>query len=191
MPQRDRLDEAASLADALPLPAESPALAAAVLRTRGAVARARGGLAHVTSPFSNAPAVSPKRRARRARSWRTLNTLGTSYASLGAGELARDALERARELAELAGHHASAAIAAGQLAVLALDAGRAPLAVRQLQAQRSLAGTSATPTAAPARSPCSSRPMVSRVSRPRRAKRPRRAARSTRRRLRPGHACKP
>ncbi|RYE94897.1 MAG: hypothetical protein EOO75_00735 [Myxococcales bacterium] len=69
-----------------------------------------------------------------------MNTLGTSYAALGVASLARDALEQARELAEVTGQRQSAAIASGQLGVLALDGGRPALAVRHLALQLGTAG---------------------------------------------------
>jgi hypothetical protein len=131
------LDGAARLLDALVVPTSDPALAAAILRVRGAVQRSRadlrGSLLHLERARELAEASGNVREIIRAQ-----NTLGTSYAALGVAALARDALERARELAELEGHRQSASIAAGQLAVLALDAGRPSLAIRHLELQRSL-----------------------------------------------------
>ncbi|RYE94896.1 MAG: hypothetical protein EOO75_00730, partial [Myxococcales bacterium] len=55
------------------------------------------------------------------------------------------ALEQARELAEVTGQRQSAAIASGQLGVLALDGGRPALAVRHLGLQLGTAGRRRAP----------------------------------------------
>lgn len=131
------LPEAGRMLDAVQVAGGDLALGAAVSRVRGAVARARadlrGSLLHLERARALAEASGHSREI-----IRTANTLGTSYAALGVASLARDALEQARELAELQGHRQSAAIAAGQLAVLALDAERPALAIRHLEVQRAI-----------------------------------------------------
>jgi hypothetical protein len=129
------LPRAGRLLDEIVVPADDLALQAAQARVRGAVARARadlrGSLLHLEQARTLADASGHPREI-----IRTFNTLGTSYAALGVASLAREALERARELAELAGQRQSAAIAAGQLAILALDADHPGLAARHLELQR-------------------------------------------------------
>lgn len=129
------LPEAGRLLDAIAVDPGDRTLGAAVARVQGAVARARadlrGSLLHLERARGLAEDSGHPREI-----IRTFNTLGTSYAALGVASLAREALERARELAELAGQRQSAAIAAGQLAVLALDAERPQLSVRHLELQR-------------------------------------------------------
>ncbi|HEU4413102.1 MAG TPA: hypothetical protein VFS43_48115 [Polyangiaceae bacterium] len=133
--RRARAAEAEALAASLPLPDDDPALAAAVLRARGALARARADLG------ASLPLLERARELARLsgdvrESVRALNTLGTSYASLGVADAAREPLEEARELAEASRQLQSAALASGQLAVLALDEGRPKAALRHLEAQR-------------------------------------------------------
>lgn len=133
--RRERAAEAEALASSLPLPDDDPALAAAVLRARGALARARADLGASLPLLERARELA--RRAGDVReSVRALNTLGTSYASLGVGDAARGPLEEARELAEASRQLQSAALASGQLAVLALDEGSPRAALRHLEAQR-------------------------------------------------------
>ncbi len=119
--------------DAL-LPTEDAELGAATLRLRGAVARARADLGASLGWLEQARDLAEVSRSTRELV-RTKNTLGTSYASLGVASLARVELEEARELAELAGLRQSAAVAAGQLAVLAMDGDRPREAARHLLAQ--------------------------------------------------------
>ncbi|MCU0682259.1 MAG: hypothetical protein MUF34_08395 [Polyangiaceae bacterium] len=133
--RRERAAEAEALAASLPEPEGDPALAAATLRARGALARARADLR------TSLPLLERARELARAagdvrESVRALNTLGTSYASLGVADAAREALEEARELAEASRQLQSAALASGQLAVLALDEGSPRAALRHLEAQR-------------------------------------------------------
>ena len=129
------LPRADALLDSTPDAQDDLPLAAAFARVRGAVARARadlrGSLLHLERARVLADTSGNPREI-----LRTFNTLGTSYAALGVASLARESLERARELAELAGQRQSAAIAAGQLAVLALDADQPRLAARHLELQR-------------------------------------------------------
>ncbi len=133
--RRERAAEAEALAASLPLPEGDPALAAATLRARGALARARADLGASLPLLERARELA--REAGDVReSVRALNTLGTSYASLGVADAAREALEEARELAEASRQLQSAALASGQLAVLALDEGRPRVALRHLEAQR-------------------------------------------------------
>lgn len=120
--------------DAIEVAPGDLALRAAVDRGRGATARARADLRGSLLLLERGREAAEQSGAPR-EILRNLNTLGTSYAALGVASLARDALERARELAELAGQRQSAAIAAGQLGVLALDAGRPDMAVRHLTLQ--------------------------------------------------------
>ncbi|MCS6901359.1 MAG: hypothetical protein RMJ98_17075 [Myxococcales bacterium] len=131
------LPRADALLDAVQVSADDLPLAAGLARVRGAVARARADLrgsllhlerARVLSDISGHP----------REILRTSNTLGTSYAALGVASLARASLEHSRELAELTGQRQSAAIAAGQLAVLALDADQPRLAIRHLELQRAV-----------------------------------------------------
>lgn len=133
-----RLAEARAIAQGLAIADDDPALSAAILRVRGAIARAEGDLGAsllaLESARARARAASDVREIVRAE-----NTLGASYAALGVAALARDALESALELAEITGQKQSAAIARGQLAVLALDADDPRLAARNLEAQRSIA----------------------------------------------------
>ena len=135
---KSRLADARAIASALPTPADDAALSAAVLRVRGAIARADGDLGGSLLALEAARA-----RARDAADPREIvraeNTLGSSYAALGVDALARDALESARELAELTRQRQSAGVAAGQLAVLALDADDPKTAARHLETQRAIA----------------------------------------------------
>jgi tetratricopeptide (TPR) repeat protein len=133
-----RLGDARAIARSLPTPADDPALSAAVLRVRGAIARADGDLGASLLALESARTLA--RDAADVREIiRAENTLGASYAALGVAALARDALESALELAEITGQKQSAAIARGQLAVLSLDADDARLAARNLEAQRAIA----------------------------------------------------
>jgi hypothetical protein len=133
--RRERAAEAEALAAALPEPDDDPALAAAVLRARGALARARADLG-ASLPLLERARELARRSGDVRESVRALNTLGTSYASLGVADAAREPLEEARELAEASRQLQSAALASGQLAVLALDEGRPQAALRHLEAQR-------------------------------------------------------
>lgn len=130
-----RLGEALALLNAVQAPERSLSLQAALLRGRGVLARAeadlRGALSWLERSQERAVASGSAREQ-----MRTANTLGTTYASIGLGGLAHEALSIARELAELLGQRQSAAIATGQLAVLAMDAGNPARAVRLLSAQR-------------------------------------------------------
>lgn len=132
---RAGLDDAARIVGELAVPDGDPALAAAVLRVRGSITRARADLGGSLLALEQAAALAARSGSAREQV-RTANTLGASYAALGVSGLARDALERGREIAELAGLRHSAAVASGQLAVLAFDAGQPRLAVRHLEAQR-------------------------------------------------------
>lgn len=127
--------DAARLLDDIRVDPDDFALQAAVDRGRGAVARSqadlRGSLLHLERAR-----ILADRSGHPREIVRTLNTLGTSYAALGISSLARESLERARELAELAGQHQSAAIAAGQLATLAFETENYQLAARHLKLQK-------------------------------------------------------
>jgi hypothetical protein len=129
------LPRADALLDATQGAPDDLPLAAALARVRGAVARARADLRGSLLHLEKARVLSDTSGHPR-EILRTFNTLGTSYAALGVASLARASLERSRELAELAGQRQSAAIAAGQLAVLALDADQPRLAARHLELQR-------------------------------------------------------
>ncbi|MFO0660195.1 MAG: hypothetical protein U0165_10235 [Polyangiaceae bacterium] len=133
--RRERLAEAGELAERLPATSEDPELAAAVLRLRGSLARARADLRGSLLTLEQARVFAESSGSIRELI-RTYNTLGTSYAALGIGELARQWLEKARELALLVGQRQSAAIASGQLAVLAMDEHQPARAARHLEAQR-------------------------------------------------------
>jgi hypothetical protein len=132
---KQRLPEALQLALSLPVSVDDLSLSAAVLRARGAVHRARADLRASLLSLEQSR-VYAERCGNARESLRTCNTLGTSYVVLGVAELAREALEHAREIAEVQGHRISAAIASGQLAVLAVDLHQPELAIRHLETQR-------------------------------------------------------
>lgn len=129
----------ARLADLSPEALEaSPALAAAALRLEGSFARATGDLRASLALLQRSVHVA--RRAGELRELvRSQNTLGTSLASLGLTGPARAVLLPALELASVLGERQSIAIAEGQLAVLALDEGDGPRAVRALGRQAQIA----------------------------------------------------